>query len=120
MSANQRPPGWTRAKYERCRLEQGGRCAICRRRPERGNLCQDHDDATKTARALLCNACNLGIGQFGEDIDRLEAAALYLRAHGKTTGAERRQAAEECRKAASELAFVQAFAAEHERDLDSE
>jgi Recombination endonuclease VII len=42
-------------------------------------LCIDHDHQRKTIRGLLCNACNTAIGLFEEDLDRFEAAAIYLR-----------------------------------------
>lgn len=29
---------------------------------------------------MLCSDCNLGLGKFGDSIERLEAAVAYLRA----------------------------------------
>lgn len=76
------------ADYERLLMEQDGVCAICRQ-PERThnkwgplkNLAVDHDHATGIMRGLLCAQCNKGIGNLGESIERLEAAATYLYRH---------------------------------------
>lgn len=59
---------------------QGGKCAICGtdRPGGRGTFHVDHDHATGKVRALLCNACNTGLGAFRDDPVRLRAAADYL------------------------------------------
>ena len=83
----QRQYGISRAEYETMAVAQGHRCAICRE-PETSKhqsgrtklLAVDHDHATGIVRALLCHACNTGIGSLGDDPARLERAADYLRA----------------------------------------
>lgn len=56
---------------------QKGLCAICGDGSRR-HLHVDHDHDTKQVRALLCQHCNIGIGNFFDDADRLQAAAAYI------------------------------------------
>lgn len=65
--------------YDAMLEAQGGVCAICRRECEHFALAVDHCHETKQIRGLLCASCNLGLGKFKDDPDRLEAAATYLR-----------------------------------------
>ena len=44
-------------------------------------LSVDHHHATGQMRGLLCNHCNVGLGNFKEDVSYLEAAIEYLKKH---------------------------------------
>jgi hypothetical protein len=72
----------TPAEVEAEVRRQGGLCAVCRvRMPEH----VDHDHRTGAVRGILCFTCNTGMGNFGDDPERLLAAARYLRAAVLTT-----------------------------------
>jgi hypothetical protein len=73
------------AMFER----QGNACGICLKLFEgRDGWHVDHDHSCpcakkqgscgKCVRGLLCGLCNRGLGCFGDDVDRLRAAAVYL------------------------------------------
>ncbi|MFE2324582.1 endonuclease VII domain-containing protein [Streptomyces sp. NPDC059385] len=80
-----------RGRYAEMLVEQGGVCAICKQVDSSGYaLAIDHDHACcpesadscgQCIRALLCNACNHGIGKFRDSPDLLRAAAAYLEQH---------------------------------------
>jgi len=73
--------GMTVEDYKAMFAAQGGLCAICRRVSDKISLNVDHDHETKSVRALLCHACNRGIGLFKESEETLLAAIEYLRKH---------------------------------------
>lgn len=60
---------------------QGGACAICAtifsELPTYA-VHADHDHFTGLPRGLLCSGCNVGLGSFRDDPDRLKAAIEYL------------------------------------------
>lgn len=69
------------ARYKEMKVEQGGRCAICRTDQFGGRgkqLVVDHDHESGLIRGLLCDACNVGLGRFKDNADSLHAAILYL------------------------------------------
>jgi metal-responsive CopG/Arc/MetJ family transcriptional regulator len=72
MSVNRLP----RPKPSR-RSEPRKGCEICGAFTVR-RLAQDHSHANSLLRGLLCYRCNLGLGWFDDDSDRLRAAASYL------------------------------------------
>lgn len=67
--------GLTHDDYQKLYEKQAGVCALCLDRPASD---VDHDHATGVVRGLLCRACNLGIGMFGENIDRIKRVIVYL------------------------------------------
>ena len=80
--------GLTPEQFDALWESQGGTCAICHEspqyfagiaKPHRLPLYVDHDHLTGTVRGLLCWNCNIAIGHFKDDVDRLEAAINYLR-----------------------------------------
>jgi hypothetical protein len=98
MGRNQRDQRYkiSRAEYKAMLDEQGGVCAICKQ-PEtveyRGKLKKlgvDHDHnccigqkrCGDCNRGLLCQKCNAGLGNLGDDPARLKAGIDYLASHG--------------------------------------
>jgi hypothetical protein len=74
-------------QYQQLLEQQNSVCAICGEKDtefDNARLCVDHDHMTQKVRGLLCRSCNLGLGSFGDDIVRLEAAIQYLTKHTRT------------------------------------
>ena len=90
--------GLTPAAYDAMVVAQGGVCAICRRPPSGRwpTLHIDHCHQTGRVRGLLCFPCNAGLGSMGDSLDRLLAAAEYLRRSGEF-GQEKLDAGDCCR-----------------------
>lgn len=73
--------GISQEDYARMLAEQGGKCAICSLDEANsvwGRLAVDHDHQTGKIRGLLCSPCNTGIGNFKDNVDRLNRALEYL------------------------------------------
>ena len=59
-----------------------GKCDICSTDIPgfgRKKLCIDHDHTTGAFRGMLCQKCNLGLGNFNDDPNLLKKAIKYLR-----------------------------------------
>jgi len=71
--------GLTAKEYDDLLELQGGRCAICRRRPRSRALAVDHDHRTGQVRGLCCQRCNHDLlGAAGDDVQILRSAVRYL------------------------------------------
>ena len=59
---------------------QQGKCYLCHKHQSelKMRLAVDHDHETGKVRKLLCNHCNLGIGQLKHDPKLLKRAVVYL------------------------------------------
>lgn len=58
--------------------QQNNLCAICGKKDEGKVLCVDHDHVTGQVRGLLCNNCNIGLGNFKDNYEILQSAIGYL------------------------------------------
>lgn len=65
--------------------EQDGRCKICydRQHSYRAHLAIDHCHKTGIIRGLLCNSCNVGIGNLKDSPKVLKRAIAYIKKFGK-------------------------------------
>lgn len=71
--------GITKAEYDQMHANQQGLCALCGREESLNkNLAVDHDHQTGKVRALLCGACNRGLGFLGDDATLLQRATNYV------------------------------------------
>lgn len=83
----QRLYGLTRDQYLAKLEEQDGSCGLCGAAFSDGDPPHvDHDHSCcpgkkscgECVRRLLCRNCNLGLGYFGDNVDRLSQAIAYL------------------------------------------
>ncbi len=81
--------GITLEQYDAMLADQGGRCGNpgCRTDVPRGNgrFHVDHDHATGKVRGLLCNQCNVGIGNLRDSVAVLLGAVEYLKGVPRAT-----------------------------------
>jgi len=70
--------GLSQLEYDKMLEEQDGRCKICKVVPEKW-LYIDHCHKSGKVRGLLCLQCNTALGNFDDNIDRLQAAIVYLK-----------------------------------------
>lgn len=72
--------GITTEQYEEMVVKQNFTCLICKKHQSEleKSLSIDHCHKTGIIRGLLCNACNRGIGNLGDDLETLKNAVKYL------------------------------------------
>ena len=73
--------GISKSEWNALFESQGRACAICVKTEPIGHWSTDHCHTTGKVRGILCSNCNSGIGQLGDDINRLKAAINYLEKH---------------------------------------
>jgi hypothetical protein len=80
QSALKRIYGITSEQYDTLLAEQGGRCKLCGTSQPggAGRFHIDHNHDSGLIRGLLCQQCNMGLGLFGDDTQRLTRAVKYL------------------------------------------
>lgn len=69
------------AEYDALAARHAGRCGICGTTEPgygRRHMAVDHCHATGAIRGILCNACNIALGTFGDSIEKLRGAIAYL------------------------------------------
>ena len=72
----------TMSKYgmtiEEARKFRDAECCIC---GSRSRVHIDHCHSTGKLRGALCSKCNVGLGNFDDDVDRMKAAISYVEKH---------------------------------------
>ena len=73
--------GISQEDYNRMFLHQNGACKICLNElpTNKKFLNIDHCHVSGKVRGLLCHNCNLGLGQFKDDVNTLVGAVIYLK-----------------------------------------
>lgn len=76
-----------KAKLEAPKIKENHICPICQRTEEQvrnrggkksGSWCCDHSHTTGKFRGWICHDCNRGIGNLGDNADRLRRALDYI------------------------------------------
>lgn len=76
--------GLTLQDYDRMLKEQEYKCAVCGSEDsgDEHSFRVDHNHNTGVVRGLLCNPCNLTLGNAKESAERLRSCAEYLEKRG--------------------------------------
>jgi hypothetical protein len=72
--------GLTPETYEQMFQEQNNKCAICLgdNSSSKRDWHIDHCHETGVVRGILCHHCNIGLGQFRDNVEHLKNAIAYL------------------------------------------
>jgi hypothetical protein len=78
--------GITLDEYDEMLERQDQKCFICgcdakSPRVKQKNFCVDHDHKTGDVRKILCDSCNLILGNADDDIELLKKCINYLEMH---------------------------------------
>ena len=79
--------GLSTTEYNLLVEKDRGACWTCGASSLSASLQVDHNHTTGVIRGLLCHNCNSGLGHLGDDPDRVDRAAEYLRLAHTSTGA---------------------------------
>lgn len=78
--------GMSLEDFDRMHSERGGLCDICSRPNIAGRvLIVDHEHGTGRVRGLLCQPCNLAIGQLQDSPEIIRKALRYVEGGGMPT-----------------------------------
>jgi len=72
--------GITSDEYDK-RMSTSDVCEVCGAKggdTQWQKLCYDHDHTTMKFRGVLCNKCNLSIGQLGDTLESVQKVVTYL------------------------------------------
>jgi hypothetical protein len=71
--------GITQEQFNQMILDQNSKCKICSNDFKNSKDTHiDHCHNTNKVRGLLCNNCNLALGQFNDNTDNMDNAIRYL------------------------------------------
>lgn len=69
--------GITLQEKEQMLKKQNDLCGLCNEKII-GRICVDHDHKKELVRGILCNSCNIGLGAFYDNTNKLVKAIKYL------------------------------------------
>jgi hypothetical protein len=71
--------GITQEQFNQMLLDQNSKCKICSNEFKSSKDTHiDHCHNTNKVRGLLCNNCNMALGQFNDNTDNMDNAIIYL------------------------------------------
>lgn len=71
--------GITQEQFDQMLLDQNNKCKICSNNFKNSKDTHiDHCHSTNKVRGLLCNGCNMALGQFEDNTDIMSMAIKYL------------------------------------------
>ena len=71
----------TLEQYDHMFEKQNGLCLICNKPQTGKRLAVDHNHKTGAVRGLLCQNCNMALGNVKENITILSKLIIYLKEH---------------------------------------